>query len=248
MHLRPIAAALLVACACAGSPSQKDMERAEIHYNLGAEALRANRAQDALKEFDEALAADEQFADAHLGRGLVMEYGYGKLDEAEKEYRRAIQLRPAFPEAHNNLGQLLAKRGRLSDAVAEFDLALSSMLYKEPYIARCNKGEALYRLGRHDEGIAELTTCLRLNPRYCLGQRMLGRIHLDEGRPKKALEAFDKYAQSCPGTADAWYQVGVAQLKVGDATKASDAFQRCAELAGEGDLAAECKRSREMLQ
>lgn len=248
MRLRSFALALLAACACAGAPSQKDLERAEIHYNLGAEALRASRVQDALREFDEALAADPNFADAHLGRGLVMEYGYGKLDDAEKHYRRAIELRPAFPEAHNNLGQLLAKRGRLAEAVGEFDEALANMLYKEPYIARCNKGEVLYRLGRRDEGISELTTCLRLNPRYCLGQRMLGRIHLDEGHPKRALEAFDRYAQSCPGTADAWYQVGVAQLKVGDATKASDAFQRCVELAGEGDLATECKRSREMLQ
>ncbi|MFL5300034.1 MAG: tetratricopeptide repeat protein [Anaeromyxobacteraceae bacterium] len=241
-------AAFLLACACASGPSHREKERSEIHYNLGAEALRAGRVQDALKEFDEALAADENFADAHLGRGLVMEYGFGKLDDAEKHYRRAIELRPAFPEAHNNLGQLLAKRGRLSESVVEFDEALANMMYAEPYIARCNKGEALYRLGRRDEGIAELQGCLKTNPRYCLGYRTLGRIHLEEGRPKLALESFDRYAQNCPTTADAWYQVGVTQLKVGDASKATQAFQRCEDLAGQADLGAECRRSREMLQ
>jgi type IV pilus biogenesis/stability protein PilW len=246
--MRFAAAALLVACACATGPTQKDKERAEIHYNLGAEALRAGRVQDALKEFDEALAADENFADAHLGRGLVMEYGYGKLDEAEKHYRRAIELRPAFPEAHNNLGQLLAKRGRLQEAVVEFDEALANMMYAEPFIARCNKGEALYRLGRRDEGMAELQSCLKTNPRYCLGHRTMGRIHLDEGRPKQAVDSFDRYAQNCPGAADAWYQLGVAQLKVGDAPKATEAFQHCEELAGQADLGTECRRSRELLQ
>jgi type IV pilus assembly protein PilF len=245
--LAAVASAALLA-ACAGAPSAKDREKAEIHYNLGTEALRANRLQEALKEFDEALAADRDFADAHLGHGLVMEYGYGKLADAERDYRRAIELRPTFSEAHNDLGQLLAKTGRLDEAVKEFDLALGNMLYKEPFIARCNKGEALYRLGRKEEGIAELGTCLKLNPRYCLGHRMLGRIQLDEGRPRLALESFDRYAQSCPGSADAWYQVGVAQLKAGDAAKAGQAFTRCAELAGDGDLATECKRSREMLQ
>ena len=236
------------ATAFASTPSVKEREKAEIHYNLGAEALRAGRAQDALKEFDEALAIDADFADAHLGRGLVMEYGYGKLDEAETHYRRALALRAGFSEAHNNLGQLLAKRGQLEAAVTEFDAALSNMQYREPYIARCNKGEALYRLGRKQEGAAELGTCLKLNPRYCLGHRMLGRAHLDDGRPKQAIESFERYAQWCPQAPDAWYQVGLAQLRAGDAAKAGEAFQKCEELAGDGDLGGECRRSREMLQ
>jgi type IV pilus biogenesis/stability protein PilW len=253
VHRKTLVLSLLLAGAaaqagCASTPSARDRERAEIQYNLGAEALRAGRIQEALKGFDEALAADPDFADAHVGRGLVMEYGYGKLPEAEQHYRRAIELRPTFSEAHNNLGQLLAKTGREAAAVAEFDAALSNMLYKEPFIARCNKGEALYRMGKTDEGLAELNSCLKLNPRYCLGHRMLGRIHLDAGRTKPAVESFDRYAQHCPQAPDAWYQVGLAQLKAGDAAKAGEAFGKCEQLAGDGDLASECKRSREMLQ
>ena len=47
-----LAAALL---ACAHSPSRQERDQAEIRYNLGTEALRAGRTQDALKEYDEAL-------------------------------------------------------------------------------------------------------------------------------------------------------------------------------------------------
>jgi type IV pilus biogenesis/stability protein PilW len=244
-------AAALALAACAGgdaASAKRKKEKAEIHYNLGAEALRQGRAQDALKEFDQALAAEPDFAEAHLGRGLVLEYGYGKLDEAERHYRRALELKPGYPEAHNNLGQLLARTGRLEAAVREFDAALENLHYREPYIARCNKGEALYRLGKEAEGLAELDSCLKLNPRYCLGHRMLGRIQLDAGRAKLAVESFDRYAQHCPAAPDAWYQVGLAQLRAGDAAKAGEAFERCEQLAGEGQLAAECKRSRELLQ
>jgi type IV pilus biogenesis/stability protein PilW len=243
-----VLAGLAAVSGCASTPSARDRERSEIQYNLGAEALRAGRIQDALKAFDEALEADPDFADAHLGRGLVMEYGYDKKAEAERHYRRAIELRPTFSEAHNNLGQLLAKTGREQEAIGEFDAALANMLYKEPFIARCNKGEALHRMGKTDEGLAELNTCLKLNPRYCLGHRMLGRIHLDAGRAKPAAESFERYAQHCPQMPDAWYQVGLAQLKLGDAGKATAAFERCEQLAVEGDLAGECRRSREMLQ
>jgi type IV pilus biogenesis/stability protein PilW len=244
------AAVVLALAACGGArgPSAKQKEKAEIHYNLGAEALRQGRVQEALREFDESLANDPDFPEAHLGRGLVMEFGYGKLDEAERHYRRALELRPNFPEAHNNLGQLLARTNRLEEALREFDAALEGMQYKEPYIARCNKGEALYRLGRREEALAEVTACLKANPRYCLGHRTLGRMQLDQNRTDLAVQSFEKYAQHCPLEADAWYQVGLAQLKAGDAAAATDAFDRCEQLAGETDLAAECKRSRELLQ
>ncbi len=240
--------ALAVALACAHDPSRKERESAEIHYNLGTEALRGGRTQDALKEYDEALALDGAFADAHLGRGLVLEFGFGRLDEAEREYRRAIALRASFSDAHNDLGQLLAKAGRLDEAVSEFDRALGNMLYKEPYVARCNKGEALHRLGKKEEGIAELRTCLSLSPRYCHGHRQLGRLQLAEGRVKEALEALGEYARYCDKSADAHYQLGLALLKAGDGEKAREAFQRCESLAGDGTLATECRKSREMLQ
>jgi type IV pilus assembly protein PilF len=239
---------LSLALACAHGPSRKERESAEIHYNLGTEALRGGRTQDALKEYDEALALDERFADAHLGRGLAMEFGFGRLDEAEREYRRALALRPSFPEAHNNLGQLLAKTGRLGEAVGEFDLALGNMLYKEPYVARCNKGEALHRLGKKQEGIAELKACLSLSYRYCQGYRQLGGIQLAEGRMQEAIESLGQYAKYCEKSADAHYQLGLAFLKSGDADKARQAFERCESLAGDGVLATECRKSREMLQ
>ena len=73
-------------------------------------------------------------------------------------------------------------------------------------------------------------------------------MQLDGGKTKLAIDSFEKYAQHCPLAPDAWYQVGLAQLKAGDASKAGEAFDRCEQLAGEGELAAECKRSREMLQ
>ncbi len=99
------AAALLALAACAHGPSPKDRRAAEIHHDLGVEALRAGRSPaDALKEFDAALELDPGFADAHRGRGLVLDFGFGRADEAEREYRRAIELKTPFPEAENDLG------------------------------------------------------------------------------------------------------------------------------------------------
>src|SRR5574338_865942 len=164
MRLRLLPAVAVAVLACAHGPSAKERRSAEIHHDLGVEALRAGRLQDALREFDQALAANEKFPEAHLGRALVLELGFGRMDEAERAYRRAIALRPDYSEARNDLGQLLAKTGRYPQALVEFDAALSDMMYREPYVARCNKGQALFHMGRKDEGRRELRACLAAAP------------------------------------------------------------------------------------
>jgi type IV pilus assembly protein PilF len=248
VRTRDLASLAALALACAHGPSGKEREASEIHYNLGLEALRGGRFAEGLKEFGESLKIDERFAEAHVGKGLALELGFSRLDEAEREYRRAAELRPALAEAHNNLGQLLAKQGRLDEAVKEFDTALGNMLYKEPWVARCNKGQALYRMGQREQGLAEMEACLTQNPRFCEGHRELGRIQLSEGRVRQAIQSFGHYAKACDRAPDAFYQLGVAHLRAGDAERAREAFEKCVGLAGEGPLGEECRRSRERLQ
>jgi Tfp pilus assembly protein PilF len=178
----------------------------------------------------------------------VLELGFGRLEEAEKAYRRALALRPGYSEAHNDLGQLLAKTGRLEAAVAEFDLALSDMMYREPYVARCNKGQALWRMGRKDEGLAELRTCLSMAPRYCDGRRELGRIRLAEGQVKEAIEELDAYARNCDQRPDAHLQLGLARMKAGDVAGARAAFERCQAIGDGTNEGEECRRSLGRLQ
>jgi Tfp pilus assembly protein PilF len=234
---------LLLLGACAHGPSAKEQKTAEIHHDLAVEALRAGRSQEALKEYDIALAADPDMPEARLGRGLVMEYGFGKLAEAEADYRHALRIRPSYPEAHNNLGQLLARSGRQAEAIAEFDRALDINLYMEPWVARCNKGQTLVQMGRRDEGVAELRTCIRIAPKYCQGRRELGRILLAEGKPAEAIVELEAYAKACPRVADAQLRLGLARLKGGDAAGAKAAFEQCEALAGEAPEAEECRKT-----
>jgi type IV pilus assembly protein PilF len=244
--LLAISAASLLACA--HGPSAKDRRSADIHHDLGVEALRGGRFPDALKEFDAALAVDDGFADAHRGRGLVLDFGFGRTEDAEKEYRRAIALRPDYSEAHNDLGQLLARTGRYDAAIAEFDAALENMLYKEPYVARCNKGLAIYRAGRRAEGIQELRACLAVAPTFCKGRRELGRVLLDEGKVKDAIDELGAYARWCDKVPDAHLQLGLARMKAGDVAGAREAFERCRELGNGSAEGEECRRTLTLLQ
>ncbi len=245
-RILPALLAFAAILACAG-PSAKQRRGAEIHHDLAVEALRGGRAQEALREFDEAVKLDPRFPDAYLGRGLVLEFGFGKLKDAERDYRRALELRRDYPEAHNNLGQLLAKTGRAEQALAEFDAALADMMYREPYVARCNKGLALWRLGRKDEGLSELKGCVALAPQYCDGRRELGRIYMAGGRIRDALEQFTAYADACR-RADAQLQLALARMRAGDAGGARAAFEKCREMGQGQPEGEECARSLSLLK
>jgi Tfp pilus assembly protein PilF len=244
--LLAFAAASLLACA--HGPSSKERRSAEIHHDLGVDALRTGRYPEALREFDAALAVDDGFAEAHRGRALVLDFGFGRSEDAEKAYRRAVALRPDYSEAHNDLGQLLARTGRYDAAIAEFDAALDNMLYREPYLARCNKGLALHRMGRREEGLAELRSCLSLAPTFCKGRRELGRVLLDEGKLREALDELGAYARWCDKVPDAHLQLGLARMRAGDVNGARESFERCRDVGNGSAEGEECRRSLSLLQ
>lgn len=241
-----VSAALAALAACAHGPSPKQRQAAEIHYQLGAEALRGDRRGEAIREFGEAVKLDERHAPARLGLGLTHQME-NRMADAEREYRRALALDPNLADAHNALGQLLALTGRVEAALPEFDRALEDPTYRDAYAVRFNKAQALFVLGRRDEAVAELRTCLSLAPRYCRGHRELGRMELARGRTADALGAFRRYAELCASSADAWYQLGLAELKAGSSERARDAFERCGAMADD-PVVDECREKAGVLR
>jgi Tfp pilus assembly protein PilF len=247
-RLQLAALASLSLVACAHGASSRERQDAEIQHALGMEALRGGRAAEALKQFDAALDLDPSFPDAWLGKGVVLERAFNKDADAERAYRKAIDLNPSFPEAYNNLGQLLARTGRTEEALRAFDAAMAEMSYREPWVARMNKGLALYAASRKEEGLAEMRACLRTAPAYCAGHRTLGGILLDAGKTKDAIEEFASYARYCDKVADSHFQLGSAYMKAGDAEKARDELQRCIQLGNGAVVGEECRKSLELLQ
>ena len=106
-------------------------------------------------------------------------YRAERLDEAIASFRTAIEIKPRFASAENNLGLALAHQGKLQEAMRHYRLALEyspaypqAMIYYRqalaiaPYNAAAykNLGLALAALGDVQQAIGCLETALRLNP------------------------------------------------------------------------------------
>ena len=91
-----------------------DPQCAACHSNF-AEAIARERPKEAEAAFRHSLSLrDRPVTRSNLGAVLELQ---GRLDEAERTYRQALDADPDLPEALANLGALYAKRGRDGEAL-----------------------------------------------------------------------------------------------------------------------------------
>jgi type IV pilus assembly protein PilF len=242
-----LALALTLAAGCRTIP-EKDRQSSDIHYDLGIQAQQAGQMQDALAEYTESLRLNPKNPQAHHAMGLLMHHAFGRPDQAEEHFRRALELEPQFTEAKVNLGNLHLDRQRYDQAAKLYEQALADMRYRTPEFAQGNLGWAEYKRGNVEKGINHIKAAVTLNPEFCLGYRNLGSIYDEQGKTEEACVQFRRYREKCPNVADAHYRSGVCLAKLGQTQEAVQRFADCESLAPAGDLKDDCARLGRQLQ
>jgi len=92
--------------------------------NLGNALFEAQKVDESVLRFGQALAIREDYAPAHLGMALAFRQ-QRRPAEARESCRRALRNKPDFPEAISFLGELEADEGRFEEAERLFRQALS---------------------------------------------------------------------------------------------------------------------------
>ena len=234
---------VLLLASCAGMSAEQRAQAAEIHQQLGDNLLYQGDAQGAMKEYLTSLDFDET-PEAHLGMGVIYAWSLGRVQDGEKEFKRALQMRPDYSEALTNLGAAYIQRGLYADAVPLLEKAARDPLYKSRVLAQSNLGWALYKSGQAEKGVSEIRAALSVAPKYCKGWRQLGSIYSEQSKLDEAGKAFARYAEECPEEGDAHLLFGKVLARQQRAKEARAEFERCAVPKQERDkpVASECAR------
>ena len=72
----------------------------------------------------------------------------GKKDEAIVEFRQALELRPAFAEAHNNLGTILLELNRNEEAIAHLERAIAETRSQARIVDSVREADAAGKLDK----------------------------------------------------------------------------------------------------
>ena len=144
--------------------------------------------KDDLTLFSHSAATNPQSWAAH--HYVAHEYfKLDRLDEAEKHFRRALELKPGQTQAHQNLGEIRRRQGRFEEAVASYRAVVE--IDPRHALAYAGLGDALFRLRRHEEAAAALRRSLALRPR----SRIAGTLHVLLGQTLQELARFEAAAE-----------------------------------------------------
>lgn len=136
--------------------------------------LRTGRDEGALKRtFKEIL--EERPSSAQISREVAVEAIHnGNYTEAIRELKKAIALKPDYPDLHNYLGIAYGNKGMADDAIEEFETALKI----NPYYmkARLNLALALYDCGRYVEAQNHIERVLSIKPDNQLARNLLNEL------------------------------------------------------------------------
>ncbi len=120
----------------------------------------------------------------------------GRLEEAEKEYRRSLELDQRYPQVSYNLGNVLASQGRLEEAEKEYHRSIGiSSEFTLPYVS-------LIRLAIAQQDVVALDETILLMeknfpPEYSLKQAFYAYYAL--GNAEKARVIGRQYLSLYPG-------------------------------------------------
>jgi tetratricopeptide (TPR) repeat protein len=152
---------------------------------------------------------------------LTWQQGHA-YESAETLWRDTLAKNPGCWMAHNNLGIVLAHRGDMAGARAEYREALQ--LSPDSYESYNNLGNLLMEESQTPKAVEEYAEALRIEPGYVRARfnlaNALGRL----GRADEAINQYRIVVEMKPDEVDAHYNLGITLAKQGRIDEACQQF------------------------
>ena len=197
------------------------------HNFHGLEFLKEQRLDEALAQFQKAVAIKPDFLDGQDNLGVAM-MQMGRVDDAIGQFRKVLDLKPDYADACNSLGVALLQKNQIDEAIPYLEKALR---LKTNYAdAQFNLGLAYFGQGKLDDAITHYEEALKIEPDYAAAHNNLGNALLQKGKADEAIPHFERALQLDPARARTQASLGMALVKAGKAQEAMVHFQKAVEM------------------
>jgi adenylate cyclase len=143
----------------------------------GFDWMAPDKAYPQAKDFSlKALEIDEGLAEAHASLAMVLRNHSWDFVSAERELRRAIELRPSYAVAYHWLAHLMEAVGKLEEAVSWERRALE--IDPNSPLVNTGLGHMLADSGRADEAMNLYARVIKSDPAYISAHVMKSELHI----------------------------------------------------------------------
>lgn len=170
--------------------------------------------------------AQEPLAELHANKGLLF-MEQGDVIRSEEEFKKALELCPAFSRGLYNYALLLKKLGRFTQAYATVNDALRCAPYTEDLQAQLLKARLAFEVREFKDVVATLEPRIEKTSDISL-QFMLASAYYSSENYKKAAEWFEKVYSKRPDNLDVAYNYAQSLMKLERYSAAVPYFQQCA--------------------
>ena len=133
------------------------------------------------RSVEDALRLDDNLAEAHVTRASTLAMLEWRWEEADAEFRRAIELNPSYATAHQLYAySVLRPFRRVEEEVREAEKALE--LDPLAPIMSLNKGQTLLMQERYDEAIEWFERAVAIDPGFVIARVSQADCHSRAGR------------------------------------------------------------------
>jgi serine/threonine protein kinase/Tfp pilus assembly protein PilF len=145
---------------------------------------------------EKAIEIDASMGQAHASLGLVLLTFDWDFAGAEREFKRAIELDPAYPYVHIWYAELLDTTGRYQQSITEAHKAVEL----EPFtpILRYNLAFSLLLCSQFEGSELEFNKLLEMDPNFPLVHYGLAEIMMHQKRFDQAVSEMEKMVRSYP--------------------------------------------------
>jgi len=138
---------------------------------------------------EKALAIDGSLAEAHTALA-ASHWSLLEFADAEREFRRALELNPNYANAHHWYGLFLSWDARPSEAISQLRRAVELDPLNMQY--NTNLGQALGNAKQYDASVEQLKKTLEMDPNYPQALGQLSREYFEMGKYDLWLESWKK--------------------------------------------------------
>jgi superkiller protein 3 len=180
--------------------------RVDRDVAMGDELMLKGKYADAADFYRQAINRNSKDVAAIVGLGMALGKQF-KLDGAQEQFDKALELDSNNPMAHAGMGMVLLNR-----------LQSSSMTYARNRDSMLKQAET------------ECRTALNSDPSMPEAHYTLGQVYKEEGNLGAAVSEYQAATQSDPNYSEAYSGLGMAKLMQGSLAEASSAFHRAIQL------------------
>lgn len=205
-----------------------DIEEAIRIFNRAKQLHQEHQYREAIRAYESALDLDDQNPFIFNSLGLALA-AVGEMKESLSAFQKALALNPEFTDVYNNMGMVYAEQGDRERAFEAFTRAVRNPGYPTPEKPLYNLGNLYLEDRNYELALVHFKRAVERQPKFALGYRGLGKVHLALGEPELAEEHFQKAIELDDNDAESLFNLARIYEQRGELDEARRLYRRVVE-------------------